>query len=333
MIPFFLLMGCVLERVTGQAEPLDARFYAAVEQEQGAPGVGGGDSIPFSGDDGPKVWVKGEVIAAEETAIDLDVRTMDPTAPGGMAQEGKLLLSRPGSFELEVPLGLGLLELQAFQDRAKDGPSSEDPFVQLTVEVEDTDVLGLTMTLKEGGFSGSGGPQHAPAPPGAPGGAPRDALDAPASGEPNGGEPPPNEEKPARPSPGGSGGDPFSGHAGGRITVRGELKVDGEQAVDLDFFQPDTKAPGGRKMLGKMKLDPGDYAIKVPTDFGPLILEAFVDLAGDGPGQGDPMGRYAKNPLMVEDEDIEGVVIRLVVTEDGRMPDDRPPPRPADNLD
>ena len=47
-------------------------------------------------------------------------------------------------------------------------------------------------------------------------------------------------------------------------------------------------------MLGKIKVGGADrtYSFDVPLDFGGLILEAFVDTNGDGPGPGDLMGIY-----------------------------------------
>ena len=61
-------------------------------------------------------------------SIDLDFRTPDPSAEGGMKGQGKLLLERPGVFSLEIPKGTGLVEIQAFQDIQGDGPSFDDPF-------------------------------------------------------------------------------------------------------------------------------------------------------------------------------------------------------------
>ena len=92
--------------------------------------------------------------------------------------------------------------------------------------------------------------------------------------------------------------------------------------VDLDLFSADENEVGGRKMLGKIKVGGVDktFSFNVPVDFGGLILEAFVDSNGDGPGPGDLMGIYENNPLSVEDDDIEDVDITLSVPEDGKMP-------------
>ena len=38
-------------------------------------------------------------------------------------------------------------------------------------------------------------------------------------------------------------------------------------------FQPDDQSPGGRKMLGKVKIPPGEYVLEVRINFGPLIIQ------------------------------------------------------------
>ena len=357
-----VLGGCMLEKVTGQEVPLDPRFYKAAEASQCMPGVGGGSSVPFSSDDRPRVTLRGVLESPLDMAVDLDIRVPDAKAPGGMRGEGKVLLEGPGPFELEVPADLRELELQAFQDEAADGPTSEDHFGQLRVTVGDEDQDLGSLALVQG--ARSGGPQHTEAPPGAPGGAPG-APDNPAGqggapmgepgqggaplGEPGQGGAPlgepgqagepgqPGEPTPAPPgspggspvaggppgeggAPGGGGMKPFSDHSGPWVTLRGTLGVSGDGVVDLDLFQPASDAPGGRRMLGKLRLDAGPFEVEVPAGFGPVILEAFVDKGGDGPGMGDPMGTYPGNPLTVGRSDIEGVDIALSVPEDGKMP-------------
>ena len=100
--------------------------------------------------------------------------------------------------------------------------------------------------------------------------------------------------------------------------------------VDLDLFAADENEMGGRKMLGKIKVGGSDrtYSFDVPLDFGGLILEAFVDTNGDGPGPGDLMGIYQGNPLQIQSDDIDDINITLSVPADGKMPSmPIPPPK------
>ena len=126
------------------------------------------------------------------------------------------------------------------------------------------------------------------------------------------------------PGPSGNGApenpDPFGGYSGPRIKLAGKLICPDCPFIDLDLFQPDENAPGGRSMIGKMKLPPGDYELEVPQGFGYLILEAFVDYDEDGPGAGDRMGSYQKNPVQISRSDLLDIDIELVIPEDGRMP-------------
>lgn len=327
------LSGC-LERVTGEPVPLDPRFYAAIEAAQGDPGQGAG-GIPFASYDGKTVTLRGTIVAGDaEGSIDLGVRVPAPDHPGGVKNEGKILLDRAGDFELVVPASFGRLELEALHDPDQDGPTGDDPYGSVWIDVADKDIGGITLTLEAGSF-GAGGPQHAPAPPGAPGGSP---------GAPGGGEGAPPQ--PGAAPPGAPGGDPsgapnnsapppgagdmlpFVGEPGMTVTVSGTLICEGCELVDLDIFKPNPDAPGGREMLGKLKRAPGDYTLEVPRAFGPLLLEAFSDKGSDGPGPGDPMGRYADGPIEVGNTDISGVDITLLVTDDGKMPGDRPAPPP-----
>lgn len=312
-----LLLSACLERVTGEDVPLDPAFYAAHEGEHGEGGVGGGSAIPFSDVDGEKVTVRGVVESViADLPVDIDVRVPDPAAPGGVAGKGKILLDFPGEFELSVPRGLGTLELQAFQDADSDGPTGDDPFAAAWLEVGEVDVTDVVLVLEAG--ARGGGPVHEAAPPGAPGGGP--------GGGPGG--------SPGGPSAAGPGGnpDPFSGIEGDRVVLSGELICDCTGSVDLDLFAPDSAAPGGRRMLGKMKMAVGEYELHVPEHFGPLILEGFVDTTGDGPSPGDAMGKYTGNPVNIGDNDIDSVDITLVIPADGMMPqgDPKPPPKPED---
>ena len=288
----FFRFSC-LERVTGEASPLDPAYYEAAEALRGAPGEGGGASRPFSTYTGPTVTLRGTIIAeAEDESIDIDFRTADPSAPGGMAGQGKLLLDTPGEFSLPVPVNT-VIQIEAFQDLDGDGPGGQDPFAQLEVVTESEDITDVALTLVPGARKTrehqevnpeqiEGGAEH-------------------------------GEGVPDNP-------DPFGGYGGARISINGILHCGCTDRIDLDLFESDDDAPGGRRMLGKMKLDPGVFTIQVPVDYGQLIFEAFIDTDGDGPGPGDLMGVYDKNPLYVGSSDLFGIDIFLTVPDDGRMP-------------
>jgi len=290
MIYSILLIAC-LEHVSGEEVPLDPRYYLAVEEERGTSAEGGGSSTPFSALKVEKVSVTGNIASENDMSIDIDVRVPDATAPGGMVGKGKILLERPGEFELMVPKGLGQLELQAFQDIDSDGPNGDDPFAQVFLDITDQPLEGVKINLVVGARGGA--PEHNVAPPGSP-----NTL---------------GEGIPENP-------DPFGGIAGDRVKMTGKLICDGCPRIDLDLFSPDEKAPGGRMMLGKMKLNPGEYVIMVPKNFGSLILEAFIDFKEDGPGDGDMMGSFKRNPLSIGEDNISNIDIELVYPDDGRMP-------------
>jgi len=346
LLSVLMLGGCWLEKVTGEPVPLDPAFYAAVEAVQGDPGVGGGDAVPFSTHDGAMVMVRGTVSSPQEGPIEIDVRTPDPLAEGGVKGHGKVQLDGLGEFELAVPSGLGPLELQAFQDPDADGPGGDDPFAQLNLEVGEEDVTDVVFELVAGARGSAGGPTHTEAPPGAPGGDPGGGPSHQEVGPGGGAGPQPGPDgQPApgpdgQPPPGGGppqpgGIPPFVGLDGDTVTLSGSITWPGAEAgalVDLDLFRPSETAGGGREMLGKLKLPVGDFSFQAPQGFGLLVLEAFVDQEGDGPGQGDPMGAYAGNPISIGSRDIDGITIALVVTETGHMPGNAPPPN-ADRPD
>lgn len=347
-----LLLSACLERVTGTDVPLDPRFYEAVEATQGDPGQGAGGR-PFTDYTGETVTIRGIIVAENLTAsVDLGVRIPDPSEEGGIRNEGKYLLDAAGPFEIVVPLGIGRMELEALQDPDQDGPSAQDPYASVWLNVGEKDLNDVELLMEAGAF-GAGGPTHTEAPPGAPGGDPSAAPSgggggagspSPASPGAPGGDPsavlqaaPDGEPTPAPPgSPGGDlssapapngAGDltPFVGYDGDTVTVSGTLRCAPCMSIDLDLFQPNPDRPWGRELLGKLKLAPGAYSLVVPADFGPMLLEAFSDLDGNGPGEGDPMGIYDGNPLRIGSQDITGIDVTLGLTEDGRMPGNRQP--------
>jgi len=105
--------------------------------------------------------------------------------------------------------------------------------------------------------------------------------------------------------------DAFPDYKGDRVTISGTLKWSGAGPVDVDLFQVDAASPGGRKIAGRLRLAAGPYSFTAPKGYGELELEAFVDVDGDGPSSGDPVGRYAGNPLLVGVDDVDSVDIAI----------------------
>ena len=276
-----------LELKVGAADLDDLALALVATGARGA-GVGGGggggqappadDVAPFSTATGARVHLAGRVRGTHADAVTIDVRVPDSASPGGVRQEGRVHLAAPGAFALEIPVGLGTLELEAFQDTDANGPDDDDPYGRVRLDVGEAD-LQTEVELVDGGR----------------------ALLA-AAGAPGGG-----------PVAGGAGTetDAFPAYQGERVTVSGTLHYSGEGVVDVDLFKTDPTAPGGRSIAGKLKLPPGDYHFTAPRDFGPLELEAFVDVDTNGPSAGDPVGRYAGNPLTIGSEDVGGVDITI----------------------
>lgn len=242
-----------------------------------APPPGGEGRVPFADHSGPMVVLSGVVRGEHLAVVFIDLRVPDADAPGGMRQVGQIHLQGPGVFEVEVPKGLGRLELEAFQDGDHNGPDDDDPYGRLALEIAGRD-LQAAVDLVDGGR----------------------ALAA-AAGAPGGGD------QPTSAGPGEA--DPFPSYQGERVQISGRITWAGAGKVDVDLFKTDPTAPGGRTIAGKLKVAAGSYRFSAPKGFGDLELEAFVDVDGDGPSSGDPAGRYVGNPLLVGGDDIDGVDI------------------------
>jgi hypothetical protein len=283
----FLLLGC-LERSTGEAVPLDPRFYADVEASQADPNGPGEGADPFADHEGPKVVVQGEITSEVAGAIDLDLRVPDAKEEGGMRSLGKILLDAPGSFSFGVPSGLGPLFIQAFVDQDSDGPDEQDPYAEIELDIGDVAPEPQNWTLVVGARSAS------------PGGV---ANQVPHKDVPHG--------------QGTGRATPFSDHEGPWVTIKGVIGADEDGAVHVDLGSPDVGAEGGRRLHGKLMLEgTGPFSFKVPRGVGPLILQIFQDPGQDGPDEFDP---FAEVRLEVGQADPEPV--RWTLTPGGRSPD------------
>ncbi|MED5370765.1 MAG: hypothetical protein VX899_07115 [Myxococcota bacterium] len=102
----------------------------------------------FPDHDGAWTLLEGEVVAERKLPIAVDLRRPDPSSQTGDAFIGKEQLPAPGRFAIPVPQGSGRLTLQFFQDAGGDGPSPDDPFAQVQVEVDDQDRMELEVVLQ-----------------------------------------------------------------------------------------------------------------------------------------------------------------------------------------
>jgi hypothetical protein len=269
------------------------RSYADREPLEGLVAhVSGAHPLPFSDYEGDTVTVSGTVEAEDSLAVELDVRVPDPEEEGGMRGVGKVSLAEPGSFAFEVPADLGTLNIQAFQDPDADGPGGDDGFAEIEIIVSDEDVIDVALVLIRGARGGS--PEHTLAPPGA--GSGQGSLGSSGSSQ---------------------SGDPFADYEGERVQVSGTLVWAGEDQIDVDLFQPDASAPGGRNLLGKLKHRAGSFQLMVPVELGTLEIEAMVDTEGDGPSASDPRAVYAGNPISLDQGDVSGVDLFLALVDGG----------------
>jgi len=253
----------------------------------------------FSDVEGERVVISGTISSDIAGPVDLDVALVDDSAPGGLDNQGKLMVKALGAFSLEAPAGIGTLQLAAFQDLNKDGPSADDPYAELRVEVGSVAVEQVDFTLVVGArnSAGAGGPEHVEAPPGF-----------------GSGQAPPPDGSPTQ-------SDPFASYAGERVQVSGRLVWDGPGVVDMDLFTPDSSATGGRKLLGKLKKNVGAFSLTVPAILDRLEIDAFADRTGDGPSGDDPRG--SAKDIQLTDGDVTGLEIVLASLEE-----DAPPPLP-----
>jgi len=110
----------------------------------------------YFGETGHWVTVRGELQSAYAGPILLDLWALDPGAPGVRKRVGTMYEAGPGEFEFEAPQAFGGLQLEAYQDLADDGPSEDDRYGTVTVEVEYSGMSDVLIELEEGARSDAG---------------------------------------------------------------------------------------------------------------------------------------------------------------------------------
>jgi hypothetical protein len=260
----------------------------------------GGAPRPFADHNGEWVALRGRIEGSPDWSVGVDLWKSQTDAPGNRAHLGKPATASPGPFEIQVPRGFGPLQIEVLRDLAGDGPSDEDPYGQIAVEVGDSDLEGLVIQLDPAGrgrpAGGQGGAAHVEMPPGAPGGSPIQGGNVPVG--------PAGEAWKTH--------DPFAAMEGPRVRIRGVVEHEPADAVvDFDFFQSDPKGPGGRSFVGKAKRQPGPFEFNLPLSLTQVSLEIFVDTAGDGPTPGDPFTTCLCNPIVLSNGNLDGIVIKF----------------------
>jgi hypothetical protein len=257
-----------------------AKLDLAAAMGHGAVGQAG-QLEPFADFNGAWSLIRGEISGGAEGVVQVDFRVPDAEAAGGNRFLGRSVLPKAGSFQLQVPRNMGALILEVFQDPGNDGPSDDDSYASIELEIGDVDSVIHNIALEVGA---RGQPSEA-----APG------AEGPENGTP---------EQTV-----------FADLGENPVLISGTLRlatgIEAIEFIDLDLFAPDDSAPGGRRYLGKLKHKVGAYSFSVPRDFGPLEIEAFGDPDRDGPTPGDPFGRYGANPLKVGSSPLSGVDILL----------------------
>ncbi len=258
--------------LSGQTLTLEVGGKLALAEALGH-GGGAAGAGPFDDHEGPMVTLSGMLSGIDQGEVDLDLRQLDADAPGGNVYLGKIPLTEPGPFSFDVPVGLGTLSIQAFQDQTGDGPSDDDPFGFVQVEVGKRPVTGVALKVEVGGKQklaeslGHGGGDDAAG--------------------------------------------PFADHEGPWVTLSGTITSDVAGALDLDLRRSDADAPGGNVHEGKVPLEgPGDFSLRVPANLGTLSIQAFQDQTDDGPSDDDPFGFV---DVAIGARDVSGVALPLVV--------------------
>ena len=138
----FLIGGC-LEKTTDGIREIDPRFVELPESVAESGELGGGSVLDEM--DGERLTLTMTIVGQEGIPVDVDIR-----GEGGK-NLGKWVFPGPGEIEKEIPVELGELQIQGFQDLSSDGPSDDDPFGWVDLVVEETDLTGVVLEMEVGG--------------------------------------------------------------------------------------------------------------------------------------------------------------------------------------
>ena len=96
--------------------------------------------------------ISGEITTDFGSPVDLDFRAPDESAEGGRVALGKVALEKPGTWSLAVPLDFGPMVVESFQDLLNDGPTEDDPYGWIEIEIGSESVQDLEIVLEIGGL-------------------------------------------------------------------------------------------------------------------------------------------------------------------------------------
>jgi hypothetical protein len=137
--------------VGGRGGPNQAGGLAQPGQQPGQGPVGQPSPPPteLMLPEGPRVTISGTV---EGARADLPV-VLDFFRSGASGERrsffGKHNVAKAGDWSVELTAGMGLVEIEAYQDLTGDSRSGDDPFTTLAapIDVGDSDIEGLTLTI------------------------------------------------------------------------------------------------------------------------------------------------------------------------------------------
>lgn len=138
-----LITGC-LEKTSEEIQAIDPRFVTLPENTSSAGSLGVQTSL-LDTMEGPRLQWTLHFQGEEGLAIDVDIRTKQGK------NLGKWVLAEPGESTQMIPAGLGAIQIQAFQDLTADGPTDDDPFGWVDVEIGTKAPENTVVILSRGG--------------------------------------------------------------------------------------------------------------------------------------------------------------------------------------
>ncbi|MSQ03954.1 MAG: hypothetical protein EXR71_19040 [Myxococcales bacterium] len=276
MFPLLLSLACI-ERVTDRAVPLDPRFYEG-GSDANNPGAGSGQlGLPWAAETGDKVELSFAISGHEPGTVQLDVVVKDAAAPGGLKRVGRVE-GAESPLIFSVPTSIKAFAVEVFQDVTQDGPSADDPYATVKIDMSALPEGPIPVVLVVG------------------------ARPVPTGGGPEGG--------------GGGMAEPWVGYDGETVTFNAVILSDADGEIQVDFAEIDSAAPGGQKRVGQLRLPvAGAFSVEVPKSLEKFRIEAFRDRDGDGPLGDDP---YAELTTTVANIGAATVTLQLVAGSRGQ---------------